>query len=199
MLTPKKVTGIILTALVVISFTVFAFKILEKEDIFSQLRSLGYENLQTRNIKFEGYDSQKIVAIKASGSIIRLQSVKDVEPNLAGNMIEKFERLVVEAQRNFTTSDPYVGTIIDLSVPENLKPIKETTNINDKSITYYMVHTNEIFSLQVLSELEVKFKGLISMHYCEVEKTVYNLEVYFKLEDFDKEMAVDVLSFLYCR
>ena len=102
--------------------------------------------------------------------------------------------MVVKTQRNFTVLNPYVGTISELSVPENLKPVAETTSINGKSVTYYVVHTNEIFSLQVFSESEVKFKGLISVHYCEIEKTVYNLEVYFKLEDFDKKMAVDVLS-----
>lgn len=183
---------IILLAVVLISV-----KLLLKNDIPSLLSSLGYD-VEVKDVTFRGYNSQKISASKDSEKIL-LQIVKDVERDSSSEVFKELKSPIESAQRKLIILDPYTGKERELSVPEKLKPVKEEIIIKGESVIYYLVYVNEIFSLKIFSETEVRYKGLFSTYYCPKKKAVYRLEIYYDLEKFNKEKAVDVLSLLFCR
>lgn len=195
----RKKILIVTTIIFLFLFLVLSVELLPKKEseILLRLRSMGFKDVETRDVTFNGYESQKISA--TNDVKIFLQIVKNVELNSSQQLLEKFEKKAVESKRNFTIIDSYSGEVSETDVPEELKAVKEMTKINNKSVSYYIVYANEIFSLKLISEKEVKFKGLISTYYCEKEMTIYNLEVYSKPEKFDKRKSLDILSSLFCR
>jgi len=191
----KRITFLIIFLITFISLFVFLY-VKRDEEVLTRIKALGYQDVIIRSVTFKGYESEKISASKNNSNIF-LQVVKNVTSD-SDSLLEKFRSNVIDSQKNLTVYDPYSGKIKEFQVPEEIKTVKEEIRINDKLVAYYLVYVNEIFS-PVISKNETKFKGLISMYYCEREKTVYNLEIYFDYEKFDKNKAFDILRLLFCR
>ena len=161
------------------------------------LRLSGYD-VEVKEVTFQGYDSQKFLARNGTEKIL-LQIVKDVEKDSYNEVLEKLGSSVDEAKRDIKLFDPYTGVERSLSVPENLKPVRKKININGKTITYHVVHTNEILSLKIFTETEAKFKGLFSTYYCDKKNTAYKFELYEDTEKFDEKKAAHILKLSFCR
>lgn len=186
----------IFIAIILLIAALLSLKLLFRTDIPKFLKSLGYD-VEIRDIIFQDYDSQKISAKKNSEKIL-LQIVKNVEKDSSDEILKKLEIPIESAQKDIIVFDAYSGAEKELSVPDELKPVKKEIVIEAEPLVYYVVYLNEILSLRILSEVEVKYKGLFTSYYCSEEKVVYALQVYYDIEDFDEEKAINVLSSLFC-
>lgn len=168
-----------------------------KKDAPRMLRALGYV-VEVKDATFRGFTSEKISASKDSEQIM-LQIVKNVGKNASGNVLKELTSAIESVQQKVVITDPYSGRQQELSLPDSLKPVKEHALIRGNEITYYIVYTNEIFSLKIFSESEAKYKGLFSTYYCPDKKTAYALEIYADIKQFDKEKNIELLSSLFCK
>ncbi len=174
-----------------------SLNLLLRTDIPGQLSKLGYQ-VEVKEATFQGYDSQKISAEKDNEKVL-LQIVKDVKKDSSIEILKNLESPIESAQKTKIISDPYTGKKRELSVPEELKPIQEEKIIEGKPVIYYIIYANEIFSLRIFSEAEAKYKGLFLVYFCDNKKSAYKLEIYYPIEDFNKERAVNTLSSLFCQ
>ena len=187
---------IFLSIVLCISILALVF-FLPKRNAANLLRSSGY-NVQTNDTTFRGFTSQKISASKGSEQVT-LQIVRGVGKDISGNILNQLDARINDIQQEVVITDPYSGKQQELSIPEFLKPVKEAVIIGDIPIIYYIVYTNDIFSMKIFSEAEAKNRGLFSTFYCPREKAVYALEIYSDVEHFDKQKQLSVMSSLFCK
>jgi len=193
----KKTLFFLTAAALLAAALVLAALLAKAEDLPSRLRYLGY-GVEVKNVTFQGHESQNISAKKDKENIF-LKIVKDVEKDSAPELLKKLEEPIENAQNEFTLSDPYTGKERTSSIPKELRPKKEETNIKGESLGYYLVYANGIFSLKIYSAEEPRYQGLFSTYFCENKKTAYKLEIYHPIGDFDLKGALKVLSSLFCK
>ncbi len=161
------------------------------------LRNLGLE-VEVKNVTFQGYESQNISA-KSDKTNIFLKIIPNVEKNSAAELLKNLESPIENTGQDQSLFDPYTGQTRTLSIPTELRPIKRAANIRGQATSFYLISANEIFSMEIYSAEEFKYRGLFSVYFCENEKKAYKLEVYYPKEKFDEKAALSIMSKLYCK
>jgi len=186
---------IVIAILVTIVFVSLNFS--AKPNLSSQLRSLGYE-VKMKETTFRGYKSQNISA-ERDGKKVLVQTVNNVKRDTVQKTLAEFTAPILDAKKDITIFDPYTAQEVTLIVPEDLKPLEKETTINGQSIEYYLVNANIIFSLRVYSQVEIRYRGLFAIYFCENNNTIRTLQIYYPIEEgFNEEQAVNLLLALYC-
>lgn len=188
--------GYILTLIVSLALVIGYFLFKDNAGIPNTLRALAY-NVDIKDVTFQGYPSQKISAVSGTSNIL-IQSVKNVKKDAQDKLIEVLNNDVANVGQKVIVTDPYSGKESELVIPESLRPVMKTVEINGKSLNYYLINTNEVFSLKIFSVSEAKYKGISAVYFCP-DGIIYKTQIFNTIGSFNEEKSLGLLQSIYCK
>jgi len=182
-----------LVVLIVALFFIFT-KLNAPHDILAKLQS-RYQDFEVTSSTFQGYESKKASANTANGRIL-LQVIEDVNNDSIADVISELNSQIRQLGEKLTYFDPYKGETVEYSLPKEFRPVAGELSHKGNILDYHIVYANEIFSYFVFSKEKASFRGIVSVFSCG--NNVYKIEIFSRVEAFDKDKSIDTLSELSC-